>query len=155
MRLCQNHQRLWRTVMSKVITGIFDTPNKAAHAIQTIESRGFRPDQISLITSDGVDRDAFTIDSHSKLAEGAAIGAASGGAAARRSRSPAAPARPRRAPPRCRAPPSGSRAQVSSRRGSSPSSTSRSGPAQRSDFDVSVLGCTINHFHSFSFIFIC
>lgn len=66
--------------MSKVITGIFDTPNKAAQAVQTIEARGFTPGQISLVTSDGVDRDAFTIDSHSKLPEGAAIGAAGGGA---------------------------------------------------------------------------
>lgn len=66
--------------MSKVITGIFDTPNKAAQAVQTIEARGFAPSQISLVTSDGINRDSFTIDSHSKLAEGAAIGAAGGGA---------------------------------------------------------------------------
>lgn len=66
--------------MAKVITGIFDAPNKAAQAVQMIESKGFAPGRISLVTSDGFDRDAFAIDSHSKLAEGAAIGATGGGA---------------------------------------------------------------------------
>lgn len=66
--------------MPKVITAIFEAPARAAQAVQTIEAKGFSPSQISLVTSDNFNRDSFAIDSHSKLAEGAAIGAAGGGA---------------------------------------------------------------------------
>lgn len=66
--------------MSTVITGIFETSAEAARAVGSLEARGVPASDISLITSERVGRDAFTVDKHSKLAEGAATGAGIGGA---------------------------------------------------------------------------
>ena len=63
-----------------MITALFSLPSDAAAAIHTLEARGFRPDQISLVAGDKVDRDAFAIETHSKLPEGVAIGSMSGAA---------------------------------------------------------------------------
>lgn len=66
--------------MSAIITGLFETPRDAAVAIEMLHQRGIPRANISLVAADHVDRDAFAIDSHSKLPEGAAIGAGVGGA---------------------------------------------------------------------------
>lgn len=66
--------------MSAVITGVFETAAEAARAVGTLESTGVPSRDISLITSERVGRDSFTVDKHSKLAEGAATGAGVGGA---------------------------------------------------------------------------
>lgn len=66
--------------MSTIITGLFNNPADASAAIQTLESRGVPPSRISLVAGENVSKDAFAIDSHSKLPEGVAIGAGVGGA---------------------------------------------------------------------------
>jgi hypothetical protein len=66
--------------MKKVTTALFASPAAATSAIYALRSAGIAHHDISLVTSDRVDRDAFTVESHSKLTEGAGIGAAAGGA---------------------------------------------------------------------------
>lgn len=63
-----------------MITGLFANEHDAATAIRALEAAGFSPDDISLIAGENVNRDAFAVTSHSKLPEGAAIGAGTGGA---------------------------------------------------------------------------
>jgi len=63
-----------------MVTGLFDTEAEAAAAIRGLESAGFTERSISLIAGENVNRDAFTVSSHSKLPEGAAVGATAGGA---------------------------------------------------------------------------
>lgn len=66
--------------MSTIITGLFSDRADAAGAIIALESRGFSSSQLSLIASDGFEKEDFAIDTHSKLPEGVAIGSAGGGA---------------------------------------------------------------------------
>lgn len=66
--------------MSKIITGLFDSPRQAAIAVSALEARGVSPQDISIIAGENFDRDAFAVDSHSKMPEGVAIGATSGAA---------------------------------------------------------------------------
>lgn len=66
--------------MSGIITGLFNHPRDAAAAIHTLEARGVPADAISLIAGESVSKEAFSIDSHSKLPEGVALGAGAGGA---------------------------------------------------------------------------
>lgn len=68
--------------MSKVITATFDTNNNAAGALETLVAHGFDSGDISLIASEEFDQESFGVETHSKLAEGAAIGAGVGGASA-------------------------------------------------------------------------
>lgn len=66
--------------MSKVITGIFSSNASAARALETLVVNGFDSGDISLVASEDFNRDSFGVEQHSKLAEGAAIGAGAGGA---------------------------------------------------------------------------
>lgn len=66
--------------MTTVVTGLYETPNRAADAVRALESQGVPSDDISLLIGDNFDRDAFAVDTHSKAPEGVALGAASGGA---------------------------------------------------------------------------
>lgn len=66
--------------MTKVITAIFETHSDAARAVESLAAAGFTNDEISFIASDEFDVDTFGVETHSKLAEGAAIGAGAGGA---------------------------------------------------------------------------
>jgi hypothetical protein len=66
--------------MTSVVTGLYDSPKQAAIAVQTLEAQGIASEDISLLTGDRFDRDAFTVETHSKAAEGIGVGAASGGA---------------------------------------------------------------------------
>lgn len=66
--------------MSKVITAIFDSHANASGALETLGMRGFDTADISLVASDGFNAESFGVETHSKLAEGAAIGAGVGGA---------------------------------------------------------------------------
>lgn len=66
--------------MGQVITGLYENPAKAAFAIDCLIAKGVPGDDISVIANDGVPTDAFTVETHSKLPEGAAIGAGAGGA---------------------------------------------------------------------------
>ncbi|MEM8756942.1 MAG: hypothetical protein AAGF47_04075 [Planctomycetota bacterium] len=66
--------------MSTVITGLFNDPADASAAIQTLEARGVPADKMSLVAGDQVNKESFAIQTHSKLPEGVAIGAGTGGA---------------------------------------------------------------------------
>jgi hypothetical protein len=66
--------------MSKIITAVFDTHPNAAAALESLVSYGFASSEISFVASDEFDVDTFGVEIHSKLAEGAAIGAGTGGA---------------------------------------------------------------------------
>lgn len=62
----------------KVVTGIFAHQADASRAIQALEERGFGDEEISLLMSDTVGEE-FKLEDSSKLPEGVAAGAASGG----------------------------------------------------------------------------
>ncbi len=66
--------------MSKVITAIFESNNNAAGSLETLVSKGFDSGDISLVASEDFNHETFGVETHSKLAEGAAIGAGTGGA---------------------------------------------------------------------------
>ncbi len=66
--------------MSKVLTAIFDSHPEAARALESLVAAGFDTSKISFIASDDFDADTFGVESGSKMAEGVAIGAGTGGA---------------------------------------------------------------------------
>src|SRR5690606_30022721 len=59
---------------------LFENHTDAAAALDSLVAAGFDTSNISFIASDDFDADAFTVQTHSKLPEGAAIGAGTGGA---------------------------------------------------------------------------
>jgi hypothetical protein len=61
--------------MSKLCTALFATPSAATSAINSLVQAGIPDNDISILTSDKINRNAFTLESHSKMAEGAATGA--------------------------------------------------------------------------------
>lgn len=66
--------------MTTVLTALYETPKQAATAIRTLEDSGIASDDISLLIGDSFDRDAFDVETHTKLSEGLAAGAVAGGA---------------------------------------------------------------------------
>ncbi|MGJ8636128.1 MAG: hypothetical protein ACSHX5_04735 [Phycisphaerales bacterium] len=66
--------------MSTVITGLFTNSHDAAAAIRTIEHYGIPESRLSLVAGSDFNTSEFGIESHSKLPEGVAVGASSGGA---------------------------------------------------------------------------
>lgn len=66
--------------MDTVVTGLFESPSQAAAAVHTLEARGIPENEISVMAGEKFKKDAFAVDSHSKLPEGVAIGAGAGGA---------------------------------------------------------------------------
>ncbi|HZW10625.1 MAG TPA: hypothetical protein VFF69_12040 [Phycisphaerales bacterium] len=66
--------------MARVITAIFPTAHEAAEAARALTAAGVPVSEISIVGSDNMDREAFGVQSHSKLPEGAAMGAGFGGA---------------------------------------------------------------------------
>jgi len=66
--------------MSTVITALYETPNRAAQAVQALEAEGVPSEDISLLIGDNFDRDAFAMKTHTKAAQGVAVGATSGAA---------------------------------------------------------------------------
>lgn len=66
--------------MSKVITALFSSNDKAAGSLETLVAHGFDSADISLIASENFDKDTFAVETHSKLSEGVAVGATVGGA---------------------------------------------------------------------------
>ncbi len=61
--------------MSTIITGLFDSPAKAAAAVDVLLAKGVGAGSISVLASESVSTDAFTVETGSKVGEGAAIGA--------------------------------------------------------------------------------
>ncbi len=66
--------------MGRVLTGLFPTAADASAAVQALTSIGIAQEDISLVASDRVDKAAFGVETHTKLPEGAAVGAGAGGA---------------------------------------------------------------------------
>lgn len=66
--------------MTHITTGLYKSPADAANAVRFLEARGIPMADISLIASNEFDKEAFTVDTHSKATEGFAVGAATGGA---------------------------------------------------------------------------
>lgn len=66
--------------MPYVVTGLFNSTDDAARATQELEANGVLPEKISLVAPETVDRATFEVETHSKLPEGTAVGAAGGGA---------------------------------------------------------------------------
>ena len=66
--------------MTTVTTGLFKNSLDAGRAVHLLEMRGVPHDDISVIAGESFDKDAFAVESHSKLPEGVAIGATSGAA---------------------------------------------------------------------------
>lgn len=65
--------------MSDVITGLFKHPSEASVAIQALEQKGFSDKNISLVANESLTEESFALTENSKLPEGVAIGASSGG----------------------------------------------------------------------------
>jgi hypothetical protein len=61
------------------IIGLFDNPEKAALAVDDLLTRNVSADDISVVASESISKEAFAIDTHTKMPEGAAIGATAGG----------------------------------------------------------------------------
>ncbi|ARD43690.1 hypothetical protein [Colwellia sp. PAMC 21821] len=68
--------------MSDVITGLFENQQDASAAIHSLEHKGVDANDISLVANESLTKDSFAVTDSSKLPEGFAIGAASGGALA-------------------------------------------------------------------------
>lgn len=65
--------------MNSVITALFNNISDASSALQTLESNGILPGDVSLISSESLSQDNFALTGNSKMPEGTAVGAASGG----------------------------------------------------------------------------
>lgn len=66
--------------VSKILTAVFESHPNAASALESLVAAGFDSSTISFVASDDFDHDAFGVETHSRVAEGAAIGAGAGGA---------------------------------------------------------------------------
>jgi hypothetical protein len=66
--------------MSKIITALFENEHAAADAVRALTAQGVPTGDISVVASDRVDKSAFGVETHTRLPEGAAIGAGAGGA---------------------------------------------------------------------------
>jgi hypothetical protein len=67
--------------MSKTITAVFDTRNKAEAALHRLDQAGFTKDQVTLLVTEETRGKHFGIKEHTKTEEGAATGAVIGGLA--------------------------------------------------------------------------
>lgn len=65
--------------MSNTVTATFKTYTAAQHALLSLESNGFKEQQISVLVADKSDGKHFNIDEASKVPEGAAVGGVAGG----------------------------------------------------------------------------
>lgn len=66
--------------MTHLITAIYRDPSQAAVAVDRLVDLGVSPKSISVLTSEDVDHAGFAVETHTHVAEGAAIGAGAGGA---------------------------------------------------------------------------
>ena len=62
------------------ITGLFRDPSKAASAVTALSAKGLHPRDISAAVTEPAAESAFAVETHSKVGDGAAIGAGAGGA---------------------------------------------------------------------------
>ncbi|WP_042206668.1 general stress protein [Paenibacillus durus] len=65
--------------MAKRIVGVFDTGREATNAIQQLQAKGIRNDDISVVTRDREDLRMITEETDTMAPEGVATGAATGG----------------------------------------------------------------------------
>jgi hypothetical protein len=66
--------------MKTTVMGLFHKPSQVKASIEALEIKGVRAEQMSLITSENIDKESFSISENTKLPEMTIIGAASGGA---------------------------------------------------------------------------
>ncbi len=66
--------------MKTSVIGLFEQASQARLSIEELESQGVNGDQISMITSDSVDKKGFKVTENTKFPESAGAGAATGGA---------------------------------------------------------------------------
>jgi len=66
--------------MSTILTGLYTSPSAASSAVHTLEARGVPTADISVVAAEGTKRESFGIEGKTKAAEGAAVGAGTGGA---------------------------------------------------------------------------
>lgn len=66
--------------MSTIVTGLFRNETDAAQAVHAIETCGVDPGRISLVAGDSFRKEAFGVHSHTKMAEGVAVGTTTGAA---------------------------------------------------------------------------
>lgn len=65
--------------MSDVLTGLYQSPSDAAETMRMLEYNEVSLSDITVVANDALDRDSLAFTQNSKVAEGVAIGAASGG----------------------------------------------------------------------------
>lgn len=65
--------------MSKVMTGLFRSSAQACETLQMLDYIQVRAEDVTLIANDALNKDSLAVTQSSKLPEGVAIGAASGG----------------------------------------------------------------------------
>lgn len=65
--------------MKPVVAGLFDHPEDAAHAINTLEDQGIDSERINLITHHTVDRERLNVPRNHQAIKGAIVGASTGG----------------------------------------------------------------------------
>ena len=66
--------------MKTTVVGLFNNTKQVSASIHQLESMGLNARQMSLITSDNVDKDAFEITTNTKIPEAAGAAAVAGGA---------------------------------------------------------------------------
>jgi predicted phage tail protein len=66
--------------MKTTVVGLFQKPSQAKTSIEALEIEGVSVKKMSLITSENIDKESFSISDNTKLPEMTIMGAASGGA---------------------------------------------------------------------------
>jgi hypothetical protein len=66
--------------MKTTVIGLFQKPSQVKTSIEALEIKGVSAKQMSLITSENIDKESFSISDNTKLPEMSIIGAATGGA---------------------------------------------------------------------------
>lgn len=65
--------------MGNVMTGLFKSPGLAAEAMQMLDHNNVSAEDVTLVANDALSKDSLAVTENSKMPEGVAIGAASGG----------------------------------------------------------------------------
>lgn len=65
--------------MNTSVIGLFSNTKQVSASTQKLENMGINAEQMSLITSDKIDKDSFEITTNTKIPEAAGVGAIAGG----------------------------------------------------------------------------
>ena len=75
----QKYKQSQEKLMSEVITGLFASATDASAVINMLEQKGISGNDISLVANESLTKDNFALTDSSKMPEGVAIGATTGG----------------------------------------------------------------------------